>query len=193
MPVLIIATRNLGKVNEIKTILKGIPYQIKTLDDVDISDKIEETGKNYEENAILKAKTIGEKVHNITLAEDSGLEIDVLDGWPGLHSARHTIGTDDDRIDKILERLKGIPKVKRSARYRAIIALYDPISQKVQTFEGSCEGYITYKRIGENGFGYDPIFWSKDLKKTFGEANDEEKNRISHRARALLKMKKYFL
>ncbi|MBI4067631.1 RdgB/HAM1 family non-canonical purine NTP pyrophosphatase [Candidatus Gottesmanbacteria bacterium] len=187
---LLIATRNPGKVREIKDILQDISYEIKSLDDIGYKENVEETGKSYEENAILKAKTIGKETNLLTIGEDSGLEIDMLEGWPAIHSARHTLGTDDDKIDKILEKLSSVPREKRTARYKSVIALYDPVSHKVQTFDGSCEGYITEKRIGKNGFGYDPIFWSKDLGKTFGQAEDREKNRISHRARALLKLKK---
>ncbi len=213
MQKLLIATRNKGKIQEIKQILQDVPVEIKTLDDLGIKDEVEETGQSYIENAIIKAKTIGKKAGVLTLAEDSGLEIDALNGWPGIHSARHTQGSDDDRIDKILEKMKGIAREKRTARYKANVALFIPSSISstsrkrgskgildqvendskgtIRTFEGDTEGFITEKRIGKNGFGYDPIFWSKELKKTFGQASESEKNRVSHRARALEKPKKF--
>lgn len=186
---ILLATRNQGKIREIKNILKDIPYDIKTLDDVGFKGDIPESGKSFEENAILKAQLVGDKTGLLTIAEDSGLEIDAHDGWPGIHSARHTKGTDWDKLQKVLEKMKGIPKDKRSAKYIAVVALYNPNTKSIQTYEGVTKGYITDNPEGSNGFGYDPIFWSTDLKKTFGNASDEEKNLVSHRARALNKLK----
>ena len=186
---LLIATRNKGKIKEIKYILKDIPFAIKTLDDIDFADEVEETGKSFKENAILKAKTVGDKIHLLTLAEDSGLEIDILGGKPGIYSARFVKGSDVDRIHALLKELTGIPKEKRTAQFKAVIALYNPMSKKPYTFEGISEGYITEKTRGENGFGYDPIFFNLDLGKTNGEATEEEKNKVSHRARALARCK----
>lgn len=188
---LLISTRNLGKLKEFKKILADISFEILSLNDLNIKDEVKESGKSYEENAILKAKTIGEKSKLLTLGEDAGLEIDALGGKPGIYSARFTKGTDEDKIDKILKLLKGVPQEGRTARYKAVIAIYNPQTKEVQTFDGIVEGYITEKREGTNGFGYDPIFWSKDLKKTFGSATDEEKNFVSHRSRALSKLKNF--
>ena len=193
MTTLLLATRNKGKIKEVKRHLADIPYEIKTLDDLNISDDVEEKGISYEENALLKAKTIGDKTKILTLGEDSGLEIDIFDGWPGIYSARHTIGTDEDKIDAILGKMNNIPEEKRTAKYKSVAILYDPSTKSVHKFEGSCEGFITEKRIGTHGFGYDPIFWSQDLGKTFGTSSDEEKNKVSHRGRALLQLKKFLL
>ncbi|MBI2611249.1 RdgB/HAM1 family non-canonical purine NTP pyrophosphatase [Candidatus Gottesmanbacteria bacterium] len=191
MKILLLATRNKGKIREIKNILKDISYEIKTLSDIGIKDDIAETGKTYKENAILKAKSIGEKSGLLTLGEDSGLEIDTLAGWPGIKSARHTEGSDQDRIDVIIKKIKKIPPNKRSAKYVAVVAAYDKTTKKVSLFRGEAKGKILDHMEGLNGFGYDPIFWSNDLEKTFGEASEKEKDKISHRARALKLCKIY--
>lgn len=208
MKKLLIASNNPGKIREIKEILKGIPFEIKSLKDVDFKDDILETGKTFEENAVSKAETVGEKTGLITLADDSGLEVDALSGQPGIHSARYVQGSDKDRVNKLLGELKGIPKEKRTARFRAVVALYVPLSasnsimsslrkqgsrreeiSRILTFEGISQGYITDKPIGKNGFGYDPVFFNLDLGKTNGEASPAEKNHVSHRARALFRLK----
>lgn len=189
---LIIATTNLGKIKEIKEILKDIPYQLKSLEDMGIDIVIEEKGITFAENAILKAKTVGKKTGLLTLAEDSGLEVDVLDSRPGVYSARYTEGSDSDRINKLLKELAGVPKEKRTARFVAQVAIYNPQTQKIHTFEGESEGYITYQPMGDNGFGYDPVFFNFDLGKTNAQASQDAKNKISHRSRALMKAKKYF-
>lgn len=188
---LIIASRNKGKIREIQKILHGIPFEIKSLSDIGLDIDVAETGKTFEENAILKAKIIGEKTKLLTLADDSGLEVDVMGGRPGIYSARYEKGGDADRINKLLKELKDIPKEKRTARFKAVVAIYDPDTKKFQSFEGVNEGYITEKPNGKNGFGYDPIFFNLDLGKTNGEATFEEKNQVSHRARALQKVKNY--
>lgn len=188
---LIIATRNKGKIMEIKEILSDIRFEIKSLNDIELDIDVEETGKTFTENAILKAKTIGEKTGLLTLSDDSGLEVDALGGRPGIMSARYCEGTDADRIVKLLKELMGIPKEKRTARFRVVVAIYNPTTKNIQTFEGVSEGYITEKPIGTNGFGYDPIFYNLNLGKTNAQASFEEKNRVSHRARALDKVKEY--
>lgn len=188
---LLIATKNKGKIREMKALLADLPYEIKTVDDMGMNIEIEETGKSYAENALLKAKKIGESAGFLTLGEDSGLEIDAFDGWPGIYSARHAIGSDENKIDVILKRMMSIPKEKRTARYKSVVAIYDPKSKQNKVFTGSCEGFITEKRIGTQGFGYDPIFWSTDLNKTFADAAEKEKNKVSHRSQALGKCKQY--
>lgn len=197
---LLIATRNSGKIKEIKQIFNNlfagklcIPFELKTLKDVGIVDEIEEFGESFEENAILKSKAYGQKSGLLTLAEDSGLEIDALHGRPGIYSARYAPGEDRDRNDAVIRELRGVPREKRTAQYRAVAALFDPISQKITTFEGVSRGYITERPIGENGFGYDPIFFNFDLNKTNGQATAKEKNSISHRARVLEKVKKLLI
>lgn len=169
--------------------MSGMPFELISLDDLPINDEVSEDGKTFEENAIIKAKTIGEKTKMLTLAEDSGLEVDALEGRPGVLSARYCVGSDLDRIHKLLKELNGIPKEKRTARFKAVAALYNPLTNKVDTFTGVSEGYIAGKPIGTNGFGYDPVFFNLDLGKTNAQATLEEKNRVSHRGRALRKAK----
>lgn len=175
---------------EIKQILYDVRLEICGLDELNIADNINETGKSFEENAILKAKQIGINTGFLTLADDSGLEIDALGGQPGIRSARYAQGSDLDRINKVLEQLKDVPQKKRKARFKAVIAIYDPPKNKTYAFEGESEGLIIDKPLGDSGFGYDPIFYNLDLGMTNGQATAEEKNRASHRARALLKAKK---
>jgi len=226
---LIIATRNKGKINEIKQGLSDICFEIKSLNDIKLDMEVEETGKSFKENAIIKAKVIGERTGLLTLADDSGLEVDALGGRPGIFSSRYADGTDLDRINKLLRELKGIAKEKRGARFKAVVALYIPASvmpndregslglselasardssispstggfarndnsYRIVTFEGVSEGYITENPIGTNGFGYDPIFFNLDLGKTNAQVTLSEKNRVSHRAKALFKAKEFFL
>lgn len=191
MKTLLIATRNKGKLKEFKSLLESLPYELKTLDDVNINVDVDETGNTYEENAILKAKEMGEKSGLLTLGEDSGLEIDELNGWPGIKSARHTKGTDQDRIDVIIEKVKKIPINKRNACYVSVVAVYDPKTKEVKTFESKAEGKMLDQMVGENGFGYDPIFWSNDLEKTFAQSSQEEKNKVGHRGKAVTKSFEY--
>lgn len=193
MKILLLATQNPGKISEIKEILKDVPFEVKTLDDYSYKEEIEEKGTTYEENAVMKTKASGKKFSVLTLADDSGLEIDALDGRPGVYSARYAKGSDKDRVKKILKELKGVPKEKRTARFIAVVALFNPISGDVATFSGINEGYITEKPIGTNGFGYDPIFYNPLLGKTNAQATPGEKNRVSHRARALTKCKIFLL
>jgi XTP/dITP diphosphohydrolase len=188
---LLLATTNQGKIREIKEVLKDIPLEIITLNDLNINIGVEENGKTFEENAIIKTKIIGKRTGYITLGEDSGLEVDALNGRPGIYSARYCEGTDKDRNDKLLRELKGTAKDKRTARYRAVVAVYDPNKKTINTFEGMSEGFIIEKPIGTNGFGYDPIFYNLDLKKTNAEISLSEKNKVSHRGRALEKCKEY--
>lgn len=223
---LIIASKNPGKIKEIKDILIGppdgeasIPFEIKSLTDIGLNIEVAETGKSFAENAILKAKIVGEKTGLLTLADDSGLEVDALGGRPGIHSARYVEGSDLDRINKLLKELKDVPKEKRTARFRCVIALYNPTpviptkpegrvegsrqagfldfarndDLRIVTFEGLRKGYITDEPIGISGFGYDPIFFNPELGKTNGEATIEEKNSVSHRARALERCKKLLI
>ncbi|MCJ7740305.1 RdgB/HAM1 family non-canonical purine NTP pyrophosphatase [Candidatus Microgenomates bacterium] len=190
MKQLVIATRNKGKIREIRKILSDIPVKILSLDDVGFRRELKETGKTYEENARIKAETVGKKTGLLTLGEDSGLEIDALGGKPGLYSARHRKGTDTDKLNKLLRDLKGFPKEKRTAKYVAVVAVYNPQNKKTYVFKGESHGQITDKPQGTNGFGYDPIFYNFDLGKTNAQAFEEEKNRVSHRARALEKAKR---
>ncbi len=193
---LLLATSNKGKIKEIKHIFKDTPFKTVTIWDVDsIPNDIEvkETGETFEENAKLKAETLGKLSNLLTLADDSGLEIDALNGKPGVRSARFTKGSDTDKINKVLQLLHGVPDDKRNARFITVIAIYDPNSSQTTLFRGTVEGKITTQPKGNRGFGYDPIFFSTELGKTFAEASAEEKNEVSHRARALFKATEYLI
>lgn len=188
---LLIATTNAGKIREMIQLLTDIHFRLITLSDIGYNRKIDENGKTFEENAKIKAETIGKETGYLTIAEDSGLEIDALGGRPGIFSARYTAGSDGDRNKKILDELRDVPQEKRTARFIAAVVLYDPGDGKMKIFRGVNQGYITGKPKGTNGFGYDPIFFNLKLKTTNGEAALEEKNKVSHRAEAFRKLKEY--
>lgn len=189
MKEIIFATKNKGKIKEIQAIL-GDKFNVKSMEEVGIFDDILENGKTFEENAIKKATEIMKKTGKIVLADDSGLEIDYLNKEPGVYSARY-LGEDTSyniKNEKILERLLNVSKEKRTARFVSVIALAIPEKEAITT-KGTIEGYIHTEIKGENGFGYDPIFYIPHLEKTAAEITLEEKNEISHRGKALLKMK----
>lgn len=193
---LLLATNNQGKIREIKNLLKNIPIRLVTTKDIINIPKnfnIKETGETFAENAKLKASTLGKMTKLLTLADDSGLEVDALYGEPGVRSARFAKGSDQARIKKVLQLLNKIPFEKRTARFKAVVAIYDPKTRKLITFEGQTEGKITTHPQGTRGFGYDPIFLSTELNKAFGRATLREKNRVSHRARALTKAKEFLI
>jgi len=184
---LLIATNNQGKLREYLALLEGLPLELTYLAKEGIHLKVEETGKSFTENAILKARTYAEASGLVTLADDSGLEVDALGGEPGIQSARYGgLKTDEERYRLLLKRLEGVPWEKRSARFRCVIAIAFP-GGEVHTFEGSCEGMINFEPRGQYGFGYDPVFYLPEYGLTMAELPPEEKNRISHRARALRK------
>ncbi len=183
MQKLLVATTNQGKIAEFKQALNHSSWQIVTPTDINLgSIEVAETGTTFAENALIKAKTYADTSNLITLADDSGLDVDALDGRPGVFSARYG-KTDDDRNQKILNEMTG--KTNRRARFEAVIAIYDPHNKTSQIFSGIAEGEITAKPTGNQGFGYDPIFFSKDLQKTFAEVSTAQKNRVSHRGKAL--------
>lgn len=187
--VIVLATKNPGKVFEISTLLKGLPYRIKTTDDYPGSPDVEETGDTLEENALLKARAICDFTGETALADDSGLEVDVLDGRPGVYSARYAgpDGIAQENIEKLLQEMAQVPFENRVAHFRCVIALVSPNgSEKVA--EGSCEGVIAFETSGREGFGYDPVFIPNGGTRTFAEMSKEEKNRISHRGIALGKL-----
>ncbi|MGO1058918.1 XTP/dITP diphosphatase [Planococcus sp. FY231025] len=189
MKKVIIATQNLGKAKDFEALLRPFGYEVLTLRDVAEDVDVEETGTTFEENAILKAETIAYMLKTTVIADDSGLEIDALGGEPGVYSARYAGGekSDSANIDKVLEKLKGVPEEKRSARFRCVLAVAAP-GKETKTFHGTCEGYILEERFGENGFGYDPIFWVPAEGRTMAEMNPHEKAAISHRGNALRKL-----
>lgn len=188
---MIFATGNEHKMEEIRMILNGIKEEIFSLKDSNIHVNIVENGQSFEENAIIKAKEIAKLSGEIVLADDSGLEVDYLNQEPGIYSARY-MGEDTSyhiKNQKIINRLEGVPKEKRTARFVCVIAAVFP-SGEVLTTEGTIEGWIGYEESGENGFGYDPIFRISEFDCTLAQLTPEQKNEISHRAKALQKMKK---
>lgn len=184
-PKLLLATNNRAKVSEYAKLLQGIPYRIVSLDDVNIREQVEETGTSFEENAILKAKRYAELSGLTTIADDSGLEVETLGGEPGVRSARYAGegASDKERIDFLLNKLVDVPWEKRQAKFRCVIAIVYP-DGRVQICQGQCQGILTFKPLGDNGFGYDPIFYLPDLHKTMAELSMSEKNAISHRGKA---------
>ncbi len=183
--VLLIATHNPGKVREYRELLRDLPVRLTFLDEVGIDDEVPETGRTFEENAVQKALAYARRSGLLTLADDSGLEVDALGGAPGVHSARYAgpHATDEDRIRKLLDALRGVPPERRTARFRCVIAVATPEGDLI-TAEGRVEGRIAEAPRGHHGFGYDPVFYLPDLGKTMAELPPEEKNRLSHRARA---------
>ena len=185
MRVLLLATTNQHKINEYRAIFSAIPFQLLSLRDIQIAADVEETGATFAENAELKALTYAKMSGLLSLADDSGLEIDALNGAPGIYSARFA-GADasyEERFRLILEQLKAIPVAQRTARFRCAITVAEP-SGYYRTVEGKIEGIIADEPRGENGFGYDPIFFVPELGKTTAELSPEQKNGISHRGRA---------
>ena len=184
-PKLLLATNNRAKVREYARLLKGMPYHIVSLEDVNISEQVEETGASFEENAILKAKRYCDLSGLTTMADDSGLEVNALGGEPGVRSARYAGegASDKERIDFLLKKIVDVPWEKRHAQFRCVIAIAYP-DGKVQICQGQCSGILTFAPLGDNGFGYDPIFYLPDLHKTMAELSMSEKNAISHRGLA---------
>lgn len=183
---LVLATRNPGKVRELRALLAGLPLLVETLDDHPEVGELPETGETFEENAISKAAAVAHATGLTALADDSGLEIDALGGSPGVHSATFLgpQASDVDRYRWVLERMQGVEEEMRTARYRAVVAVASP-DGRVSTFEGTCCGRITPEPQGGGGFGYDPVFLVPEHGRTMAELSVEEKNRISHRAKAL--------
>ena len=184
-PKLLLATNNRAKVREYARLLKGMPYHIVSLEDVNISEQVEETGASFEENAILKAKRYCELSGLTTMADDSGLEVNALGGEPGVRSARYAgeDASDKERIEFLLKKIVDVTWEKRQAQFKCVIAIAYP-DGKVQICQGQCSGILTFAPLGDNGFGYDPIFYLPDLHKTMAELSMSEKNAISHRGLA---------
>ena len=185
---LIFATGNQGKVNEFRQIL-GDGYEILSMKDLDLDIDIVEDGSTFEENAIIKAKAVAGATGKMVLADDSGFEVDALGGEPGIYSSRY-MGEDTPYEIKnadLLKRCEGVPDEKRGARFVCVIACAYP-DGRVETVRGVIEGKLAYEPKGENGFGYDPIFYYPEKGMTTGEMEPEEKNAISHRGQAVRKM-----
>ena len=185
LPKLLLATNNKGKVREYRHLLHDLPYELVTLAEQNITTVVAETGQSLEDNARLKATALAKESRLITLADDSGLEVDALGGEPGPLSARYAgeDASDKERVRYLLARLEGVPWEKRKARFRCVIALAKPDGQ-VELCQGERRGYITFEPRGEQGFGYDPVFYLPELDKTMAELSLEIKNQVSHRGQA---------
>jgi XTP/dITP diphosphohydrolase len=183
----IAATNNDGKLREIEEILSPLGIEIISLHSAGIYAEVEETGTTFEENSLIKAKSVALLCDYPVLADDSGLCVDALDGRPGVYSARYAgaDASDAEKVDKLLDELHNIEN--RKAHFVSVISFVDTYGT-VLTAEGSVDGSILYKPVGESGFGYDPVFYCDELQKSFAEASDEEKNSVSHRGRALRRM-----
>jgi XTP/dITP diphosphohydrolase len=185
MPKLLLATSNPGKIREYRFLLTGLGYQITTLSEEGIAKVVTESGNNYEQNARLKATTYAKLSQLTALADDSGLEVDALNGEPGVKSARFAgeAATDADRVNILLAKLNGVSWERRTACFKCVIVIATPQGQ-TKVCSGECRGMIALEAKGENGFGYDPIFFLPEIGKTMAELPLAVKNQISHRARA---------
>lgn len=185
---LVIATHNRGKLREYQELLGDLNLDLLTLDDVGIQEDVEETGATFEENARRKAEVYARACGLMTLADDSGLEVDALEGEPGVYSKRYAGDgkSDAERNEYLLRKLADVPRGERIARFRCVIVIADGEGKEWMT-EGVCEGEIAFEPRGSNGFGYDPIFIVAGGEKHLAEFSSEEKNRISHRGRAAVK------
>lgn len=182
-----VATNNQKKLEEIQRILSTSGHEAKTLKQLGISIDIEETGSTFFQNAVIKARTIAGLSNMPTISDDSGLEVDALDGEPGVYTARYAgeNATDYQNIDKLLKSLENVPQKDRTARFVSAVCLCMPSGEHTVCI-GSCEGHISFERLGTGGFGYDPIFMVEG--KSYGDMTSEQKDSISHRGRALAQL-----
>ena len=182
---IVIATMNVHKAREIKSLI-GDRYSVLTQDHFSIPSA-PETGKTFEENALIKANNVAEKTNLLTLADDSGLEVDLLNGEPGIYSARYAgaSATDEDNNQKLIKELKKYKGEIMTARFHSVIAIVERSKNQQRIFHGTWEGRIKLDQKGENGFGYDPLFYIDDLGVTAAELSDAQKNKLSHRANAM--------
>ena len=188
---IVIATMNDHKASEIRSLI-GDHYEVMTQSEFSIPS-VPETGTTFEENALIKADEVSQKTGLLTLADDSGLEVDLLQGNPGVYSARYAgpNATDAENNKKLLMELEEFKDEKISARFQSVIVLIDPLDGSKNIFHGSWEGQIIFNPRGKNGFGYDPLFYIEKLERTAAELTQNEKNKLSHRARAMRKVTDY--
>ncbi|MBW2108418.1 MAG: XTP/dITP diphosphatase [Deltaproteobacteria bacterium] len=188
---LVLATRNSGKTREIRALLEDFPVEIKDLNDFGKIPEIEEDGLTFDDNAFKKASFTARMLGVAALADDSGLEVEALGGAPGVRSARYAgpQATDEENNAKLLKDMQGVSN--RAAAFTCVISIAVPAGVAL-TYEGRCEGLITESPVGDNGFGYDPVFFYPPLKKTFAQLSTAEKNRVSHRAKALTQVREEF-
>ncbi len=193
MKKLIVATKNKGKLKEIKEIFSALPFEVISMAEAGIDIDIEEDGNTFEENALKKARALSAASGAVVVGDDSGLEVDYLNGAPGIYSARFAGegASDEDRNNKLLGLLEGVPPEKRSARFVCAAAAAFPDGTDF-VVKGTCEGFIGYNPEGVNGFGYDPIFYLPDYRMTIAQLSSEEKNGISHRGKAFRLMYEEF-
>lgn len=191
MQELIVASRNKGKVTEIKELLADLPFKVTSLLDYPRIPDIIEDGKTYRANALKKAREVALSTGKMAMSDDSGIEVKALGNAPGIYSARFAGegASEKARNNKLFSLLKGVPMHKRQARYRCVIALVDAKGREIGLVQGTCSGYVTTRDMGNNGFGFDPLFLLKRYNKTFGQLPPELKAKISHRARALKKFR----
>jgi non-canonical purine NTP pyrophosphatase (RdgB/HAM1 family) len=192
MKKLLIATRRKGKLAEIKEILKDLNFKLLTLEEISFPPiEPKEDGSTFSENAEIKARFYGKKTGLLTLADDSGLRVKALPHKLGLKTKRYAPGTDRDRYQQLLKEMENIPAKRRKAQFVAAVCLFNPKINQFKIEQGFCQGKIAQQAKGKRGFGYDPIFIVKSLNKHFAELSLEEKNNVSHRAKAIRKIKKY--
>ena len=186
-----LATKNIGKINEFKKLVENKNMEVLSILDSEDIPEVEENGNTFEENSQKKAVEIAKYLNMVTISDDSGLCVDYLDGAPGIYSARYSgeDATDEKNIDKLLIDMKQAEN--RKAKFVSVVSVGKP-NGEVYSFRGEATGKILSERIGSNGFGYDPVFLSDDLGKSFGEASSDEKKSVSHRARAFEKLMSEF-
>lgn len=187
---IVVATSNQGKLREYKLMLEPLGYKVISLKDINMTLDVEETGSTFEENSLIKARYIAKQLPDkIVIADDSGLEIHGLNGFPGIYSARFMEGSSyNEKNLAIIEKMKDLKD--RTANFTTVISLVN-FDENDRTFSGKAFGHIEREIEGNNGFGYDPIFYSDDLNKTFGNSTNQEKSSISHRGKALVKLVDY--
>jgi len=192
MKTLVLASKNRGKIREIEEMLRGLPWEIKSLYDYPDCPEPAETGETFLANALIKARTVSRHTSEVVLADDSGLEVDALGGEPGVRSARYAGegASDDENNDKLLRVMSDVPEGQRGAAFRCVLVLYHPRGDYV-TFEGTWRGVIASSPAGTEGFGYDPLFYLPERGLTVAQLTPEEKNRLSHRSQAVGRLRKY--
>ncbi len=187
---IIVATRNEGKMNEFRQALKDLFEKIYFLPELPFFDDLKEDETSYVSNAMKKARKVGERFGIPSIADDSGLEVDFLGGRPGVTSSRYG-KNDEERIGRLLTELEGLPWDERTAKFRAYLALYLPEPERYYVFYGDLKGIIGFEKRGEYGFGFDPVFFVPSIGKYLSELDTHEKNRISHRGKALMALKEF--
>jgi len=189
---LLLASQNPGKLAEMRQLVAGLPFHVVGPRDLGILEAPEETGKTFHENAVLKARYYAGRSGLLTVADDSGLCVDALDGGPGLYSSRFggEGATDDDRNRLLLEKLRGLPRDKRGAHFTSAVAVVRG-SEVLFDAQETVDGFIAEETRGSNGFGYDPLFFYPPFGHTFGETRPEDKDRVSHRGKAFARLRRF--